>query len=80
MNFEEVIAEACDKPTLHGALTYAAVWESERVIPVAHEFLSGRKPVGPNGQGWDSCFSYLIRHVLEEWPKAQVIKRLKGKI
>jgi hypothetical protein len=49
MNFEEVIAEACDKPTLHGALTYAAVWESERVIPVAHEFLSGRKPVGPNG-------------------------------
>jgi hypothetical protein len=74
MNFTEAIDRACQEPTLVDALSWIAVWECERVIPNAHSFLSGERPALANGQGWDSCFKYLI----DETMKAYTVKKLKG--
>lgn len=78
MNFQEAIDVACCETTLEKALAFIALWECERVIPVAHEFLNGNKKRGPIGQGWDTCFEILIREVMEQYPQTQMLKKLKG--
>ena len=74
MNFTEAIDRACKEPTLVEALSWISLWECERVIPIAHEFKLGNKIAGPDGQGWDTCFKFLLQEVME----AYTIKRLKG--
>lgn len=64
MNFTEAINKACQQPTLIEALAWISTWECERVIPEAHKFLNGDKPRGPDGQGWDTCFGFLIKQVM----------------
>lgn len=78
MNFQEAIDRACEEPTLVDALSWISVWECERVIPIAHRFLNGETPKenrGFNGQGWETCFKFLIKEVMEHY----AIKKLKGK-
>jgi len=74
MNYIQAVNRACEEPTLVDALSWISVWECERVIPVAHEFLNGEKPFDWNGQGWDTCFKFLINETME----AYTVKRLKG--
>jgi hypothetical protein len=64
---EDAIRRACDEPTLVDALSFVALWECERVIPQAHEFLSGRKPRDADGRGWDTCFGHLFARVIAAW-------------
>lgn len=78
MNFTEAIDKACEESTLLNALSWISVWECERVIPVAHSFLNGEKNHGPNNQGWDTCFKFLLKEVMEQYPQKQMIKKLKG--
>ena len=79
MTFIEVIDRACEEPTLEDALTWVAIQECERVIPIAHAFLNGKKERGPDGRGWDTCFGYLIEEVMREYPIKQTLNKLKGK-
>lgn len=74
MNFEAAIDEACKQPTLLDALSWIAVWECERVIPNAHSFLNGERSRNENGQGWETCFKFVI----DETMKAYAVKKLKG--
>lgn len=78
MNAQQAVDRACEEPTLLEALSWIAVWECERVIPVAHSFLNGGKPRGYNGQGWDTCFKYLIKEVMEQYGQQKALKKLKG--
>jgi hypothetical protein len=76
--FQDAVNLACQEPTLTKALSWIAVWECERVTPVAHAFLNDKENKsarGFNGQGWDTCFEYLIKEVMEHY----TLKRLKGK-
>jgi len=77
MNFQQAIDRACEEPTLLDALSWIAVWESERVIPIAHKFLSGENPRNGDGSGWTTCFKFLIKEVTEQYPLQQVIRKLK---
>jgi hypothetical protein len=58
------------------ALSWISLWECERVIPIAHKFLNGGL-VGSNGQGWDTCFGFLIKEVMEQYGQQKTLKKLK---
>jgi len=74
MNWQDGVRLACREPTIIKALSYIAVWECERVIPQAHRYLNKEIPCGSDGQGWDTCFEFLIKEVMEQY----TVKRLKG--
>jgi len=78
MTLNEAIDRACEEPTLLDAQAWIALWECERVIPNAHKFLNGESERGPNGQGWDTCFKFLIKEVTEQYPLKKTLKKLKG--
>mgnify|MGYP000848825405 CR=1 FL=1 len=78
MNFQEAIDRACEEPTLLDALSWIAVWENERVIPIAHSFLSGEIPRNPDGSGWTSCFKFLIKEVMEQYDQQRTLRKLKA--
>lgn len=78
MNYTQAVDKACEEPTLLDALSWISLWECERVIPVAHSFLNGEKKRGPNGHGWDTCFEFLLKEVMEQYPLKQTLKKLKG--
>jgi len=66
---EEAIATALAEPTLEDALSWICLWESERVVLQAHAFLSGKSDVQADGTGWSTCFKFLIKRVMAEYPK-----------
>jgi hypothetical protein len=73
--FSDAITRACEESTLVDALSWIALWECERVIPVAHKHMPGNEKLGSYERGWDTCFNYLFKEVMEEYS----VKRLKGK-
>ena len=60
MNLIESVKEACTKPTLLDALTYVAIWESERAIKQAKE----------NPQ-WETCFRFCFKEVMKNYKKEE---------
>lgn len=78
MNFQEAVDKACKEPTLLDALSWICVWENERVIPIAMDAKLGKIPRGPNSQGWNSCFKFLIKEVMEQYPQQQTLRKIKG--
>lgn len=78
MNYEQAIDRACEEPTLLEALSWIAVWESERVIPVAHQFLSGKSPRNGDGSGWTTCFKFLFNEVMEQYGQQKTFRKLKA--
>ena len=76
--FTEAVDRACEEPTLIDALSWISVWECERVIPNAHKFLSGGPAVNNEGQGWETCFRFLIKEVMEQYDQQQILKKIKG--
>lgn len=67
MNFQEAVKKACEEPTMLDALSWIAVWESERAIQQAHKFLSGETERDTDGKGWDTCFKFLFQQVMEHY-------------
>jgi hypothetical protein len=66
MTLKEAVARACEEPTLLDALTWIAVWESERVVQQARKFYeTGRR--NPDGSGWDTCFRSCFDPVMKAW-------------
>lgn len=64
MSLKELIAEACEQPTLLKALSWIAVWENDRAVKQAL-----RGEIGPNGQTWDTTFEFLFKEVMDAYPK-----------
>ncbi len=67
MNIDEAVKCACEEPDLASALTWICVWESERVVKQAHEYLNTGVSTAAPGQGWDTLFGICIRRVMEAW-------------
>jgi hypothetical protein len=67
MNVEAAVTRACKEPTLIDALSWIAVWESERVVKQAHAFLTTGTRTGSNGGGWDTCFRRCFVLVMERY-------------
>lgn len=65
MNISEAVNRACKEPTLLKALSFICLWESERVVHQAR-FSYGS---GTDGRGWDTCFEYCLKLVLEEYKR-----------
>lgn len=58
MNLEEAVTKACEMPTLVDALTYIAIWETERVVKQARE-----------NSTWTTCFKVCFDMVLDRYGK-----------
>lgn len=69
MNIDEAIKRALEEPTLIKALSWIAVWESERAIQQARRYFETKVPTGSHGGGWDTCFEYCFNRVSEAWSR-----------
>jgi len=63
MKFTEIVEEAIKCNTLTEALTFAAIWESERIVDQARNKFG----TGADGAGWDTCFGVVFKHVTDAW-------------
>lgn len=57
MNTSQAVERACREPTLIDALTWIAIWESERAIQQAK--------ANPT---WETCFKHCFTNVMKQWP------------
>jgi hypothetical protein len=64
MNIDEAVKRACEEPTLLDALSWICVWDSERAIKQALTNYGS----GTDGAGWDTCFKFCLKRVLDEYP------------
>jgi len=62
-NIDNAFKKALAKPTLLEALSWIALWESERIVHQAR-----------NNPTWESCFEYCFRLVLEQWKPLEPIQ------
>lgn len=67
MSLSQAVDRACEEKSLVDALTYIAVWESERAIAQARELDRTGIRTGGNGGGWDTCFRSCFTAVMEAW-------------
>lgn len=68
MRIDEAVKRACEESTLLDALSWIAVWESDRVVRQAkHFFETGERTGAHPGTAWDTCFEICFKQVFEEW-------------
>ena len=67
MKLNQAVARACQEASLVDALTFIAVWESERAIEQARQFDRTGIPTGSDGAGWDTCFRSCFMAVMKAW-------------
>lgn len=65
MNVWEAAKRACEEPTLLKALSWIAVWESERLV----EYVRNHHEEIDNGGQWETCFYICFKLVTEEYAK-----------
>ncbi len=66
MNLKEAVEAACKEPTLAKALSWIAIWETERVVKQAM-----RQERGPDGAMWDTTFEFLFKEVMSVYQAPQ---------
>lgn len=64
MNVDEAVARACAESTLADALSWIAIWDTERAIKQAILWKETGVSTASHGGGWDTCFKYLFERVL----------------
>ena len=69
VNIDEATKSACKEPTLLDALTWIAVWETERVVQQAKKYFETGVSTASHGGGWDTCFKVCFQRVMEAWEK-----------
>lgn len=65
MNIIEAVKRACEEPTLLKALSWIAIWESERLVRYVrthHDSIN-------EGGHWETCFYICFKLVTEEYAK-----------
>jgi len=75
-SFEEALVRACKEDTLIKALSWIALWESERVVKQAKTFFETGTRTGSHGGGWDTCFEYCFNAVNERYVERNWVIRL----
>lgn len=74
MNIDDAVAKACEEPTLVKALSWIAVWETERVVKQAIQWKATGVSTASHGGGWDTCFETCFDRVFEVWNKKHEVK------
>jgi hypothetical protein len=69
INIDSAVKRACDEPTLLKALSWIAIWESERAIAQALTWQKTGMRTGSHGGAWDTCFEHCFALVAEAWKK-----------
>jgi hypothetical protein len=69
MNIDEAVSRACREPTLVKALSFIAVWETERAIQQAMRWKETGISTASHGGGWDTCFEFCFDRVMAAYPK-----------
>ena len=72
MDLNEAVTVACREETLVDALTYIAVWDSERAVRQAIENYKTKVTLsseGTFGFVWDTCFKVCFEAVILKWQK-----------
>jgi len=67
VKLEEAVIRACSEPTLVDALSWIAVWDSERAVRQAIEHSRTGVSTAHHGGGWDTCFKHCFELVFERW-------------
>lgn len=80
MNIVEAANRACEEPTLIDALTWIAVWESERAIQQAKEYFETGVRTGSHGGGWDTCFRISFEYVMKRWEEKERVTKMLGHV
>lgn len=58
LNLVTASQEACKHRTLIDALTWIAVWETERIVKQAR-----------SNEQWDTCFRICFQQVFDDWAR-----------
>ena len=69
MNIDEAVIRACEETTLVSALSWIAVWETERVVAQAVRCDETGVRTASHGGKWDTCFGYCFSRLLAAWEK-----------
>ena len=72
-NIEFAVARACKEPSLLDALSWICGWESERIVKQVRENYGS----GANGAGWDACFKFCLKQVIDKYPATDDTALLK---
>lgn len=67
MNIEEALTRACAEPTLVKALSWIAIWETERVAQQAVQHEKTGVSAAACGGKWDTCFDLCFTNVIARW-------------
>ena len=74
VDLNEAVTVACREETLVDALTYIAVWDSERAVRQAIENYKTKvilSSEGTFGFVWDTCFKVCFEAVILKWQKEE---------
>lgn len=66
MKMDQAIDRACQEPTLAAALSWIAVWETDRAVAQALEWKRAGVSTASHGGGWDTCFLHLFEAVIRK--------------
>ena len=69
MTVVEVAVRACREPTLVKALSWMAIYETERVVRQAIRWRETGVSTAASGGGWDTCFEACFEAVFAEWER-----------
>jgi len=67
MNIDEAVKESCKQKTLSEALSWIAIWETERVVQQAKKYFETGISTASHGGGWDTCFTICFEKVLKNY-------------
>jgi hypothetical protein len=67
MNITEATERACKESTLLDALSWIALWESERAIAQAIKNDHTGERTASHGGKWDTCFKRCFESVMQVW-------------
>jgi len=70
--FNTIINRALEEPTLLKALSFVAVWESERAIQQARKYYDTGVSTAAYG-GWDTCFEYCFKELISKWNQKHAV-------
>lgn len=70
-NIDAAVKIALTQPSLVAALSWMAVWESERVVRQAiRNTIDDTREA--DGKRWDTCFEFAFNRLIEKWPSHTV--------
>jgi recombinational DNA repair protein RecT len=75
MNLDQAVIKACKEESLVDALTWIAIWETERVVQQAKKYFETGVSTASHNGGWDTCFKICFEKVLNTYKNKHLSKK-----